>query len=124
MYNSMIGRRRLAISFQTEAELLGGRFRGERRRRLNDLLAAMLKLPQRPSTSECYARVAAKRKELRKRHSPGGDASDADVWIISGALEHGLPLLSHDKKQVPLGRAVGLRILTNLEGLRDENPVI
>ncbi len=121
-YDQMIGSRRLAVSFQTAAEILGVDFAPARRRRVETLLAATLRLPQQPSTDVWYARIIRKRKELRKLQQQGSDASDADVWIISSALEYRLPLLSHDRQQVALGRAVGLRVLTNLEGLRDANP--
>lgn len=52
------------------------------------------------------------------------DAQDADAWVISSALEHAAPLLSHDIQQVHLGRAVGLQVLTALDGLKDQNPNI
>ncbi len=123
-YQEMLGDRRLATSFQTPPELLGGNFGPARQKRVDDLLAATLSLPHAESTDVWYARVAAKRKELKKRAQPGGDASDADVWIISSALEHRLPLMSHDSQQVLLGRAMGLRVLTNVDRLRDDNPQI
>ena len=46
------------------------------------------------------------------------------MWIIASALEHDLPLLSHDRQQVALGRVAGLDVLTNLPGLRDHNPAL
>ncbi len=121
-YNKMIGSRRLAISFQTPGELLGAGFGAARKRRVDMLLAVTLRLPQQPSTDVWYARVAQKRRELGKLQQEGRNASDADVWIISSALEYGLPLLSHDAQQVALGRAMGLQVLTNLDSLRDANP--
>jgi predicted nucleic acid-binding protein len=121
-YQGLIGERRLAISFQTEAELLGFPYKEARRRRLEDLLAAMLKLPHSEATSVWYGRVVEARKNLRTSHRPGEGASEADVWIIASALEHQLPLLTHDEHQVHLGRAMGLRVLTNLPDLREANP--
>ena len=121
-YQTLIGERRLAASFQTWPELNGAGYRGERQQRVNDLLTVTLQLPHSGATNEWYARVQERRRDLRKRQFSGSDASDADVWIISSALEHRLPLLSHDKQQVALGRAMGLKVLTDLEGLRDENP--
>jgi predicted nucleic acid-binding protein len=121
-YQKLLGNRRIAISFQAHAELLGAGFGAKRQQRLNDLLAAILILPQSEATSIWYSRVAARRSELRKAKKDGAAASDADVWIISSALEHRLSLLSHDKQQVQLGRAIGLKVVTNLEGLRDDNP--
>jgi len=121
-YERLIGDRRLAISFQTEAELLGFPYKEARRKRLDDLLAAMLKLPHSEATSIWYARVVEVRTDLRRLSRPGGGAQDGDVWVISSALEHELPLLSHDEQQVQLGRAMGLKVLTDLPDLRDTNP--
>lgn len=121
-YEQMMGDRWLAVSFQTPPELWDGPFGESRRQRLQDYLATMAVLPNTEATGVWYSRVAEKRRDLRKKRQPGADASDADVWIVSSALEHRLPLLSHDKQQVELGRAAGLRVLTNLPGLRDDNP--
>lgn len=121
-YQSMLGERRLAVSFQTPAELLGAGFGPRRQQRVNDLLAAILILPHSESTNIWYSRVAERRRELKRAGRDGSDASDADVWIISSALEYGLPLLSHDKQQIHLGRAMGLRVPTDLDGLREDNP--
>jgi predicted nucleic acid-binding protein len=123
-YNEMLGKRRLAVSFQTTAELLGAGFARARQKRLDDLLKVILRLPQQPSTDRWYARVVEKRAELNKRRELGAGADAADVWIISSCLEYALPLLSHDRHQVALGRAMGLQVLTNLEELRDKNPDI
>jgi len=121
-YRGMIGERWLAISFQTEAELQGFPFKEARRKRLDDLLAAALKLPHSEATSVWYSRVVQRRAELRRSGGSGGSAQDADAWIISSALEHNLAMLSHDQEQVHLGRAMGLKVLTNLPGLRETNP--
>jgi predicted nucleic acid-binding protein len=121
-YQSMIGEHRLAISFQTEAEALSFPFEGARRKRLDDLLAAMLRLPHSEATSVWYSRVVGKRTNLRRSGLPGGNAQDADVWVISSALEHRLAVLSHDEAQVHLGRAMGLKVVTNLPGYRETNP--
>jgi predicted nucleic acid-binding protein len=121
-YQAMIGDRRLAVSFQTEAELLSWKVGEARRQRLNDLLAAMLRLPHSEATSVWYSRVVQRRAELRRSGGSGASAQDADAWIISSALEHNLAMLSHDQEQVHLGRAMGLKVLTNLPGLRETNP--
>lgn len=123
-YQEMMGERWLAVSFQTPPELWDGPVGESRRQRLRDYIAATLVLPNTEATGVWYSRVAERRKELRKMQQPGSDASDADVWIISTALEHRMPLLSHDKQQVQLGRAVGLRVLTNIPELRDDNPTL
>lgn len=121
-YGAMIGDRRLAVSFQTEAELLGWEVGGARRKRLDDLLAAALKLPHSEATSVWYSRVVQRRAELRRSGGSGGSAQDADAWIISSGLEHNLAMLSHDQEQVHLGRVMGLKVLTNIPGLRETNP--
>jgi predicted nucleic acid-binding protein len=121
-YEGMIGERRLAVSFQTEAELLGWKAGEARRQRLNDLLAAMLRLPHSEATTLWYSRVVQRRAELQRSRGSGANAQDADAWIISSALEHNLAMLSHDQEQVHLGRAMGLKVLTNLPGLREANP--
>jgi len=121
-YEALLGQRRLAVSFQTRAELLALGVGEARQRRVNDLLAATLILPHSEATDVWYSRVLLVRNDLRRSGRPRGDAGEADVWIIASALEHGLPLLSHDKGQVHLGRAAGLRVVTNLEGLREDNP--
>lgn len=121
-YQEMIGERKLAVSFQVRAELLSAGFGPNRRKRLDDLLAAMLVLPHAESTDVWYSRTIERRRELKKMGQPGCDAGEADAWIISSSLEHSIPLLSHDVQQVNLGRAIGARIITNLPTLRDSNP--
>lgn len=123
-YQEMMGERWLAFSFQTPPELRSAGYGGPRQQRLEDLLTVTLVLPNSEATGVWYSRVTDKRRELRKMGQPGASASDADVWIICSALEHGLPLLSHDKEQVHLGRAAGLRVLTNLPDLREDNPAL
>lgn len=120
-YNRILGDDRIAISFQTQAELSSGGYKGARKQRLDDLLAATLKLPQSEATNIWYGRVIQKRKELRTLRKNGADAGDADVWIISSALEHGLRLLSHDRQQVGLARAMAVPTFTDLVDLRDGN---
>ena len=122
-YQRLMGESRLAVSFQTPAELLSAGFGTARQQRLEDLLKVTLRLPHSEATNVWYSRVVEKRDFLRKaQQQPGHAASDADVWIISSALEHKLTLMSHDAQQVYLGRAMGLRVLTNLDGLREGNP--
>jgi len=121
-YQGLLGNLRLAVSFQTPAELLSAGFGAARQQRLQDLLNVILVLPHSEATNVCYARVVERRRDLRKAQQPGADAADADAWIIGSALEHKLSLMSHDAHQVCLGRAMGLRVLTNLSGLRDGNP--
>jgi predicted nucleic acid-binding protein len=120
-YQRLMGESRLAVSFQTPAELLSAGFGAARQQRLQDLLNMILVLPHSEATNVCYARVVERRRDLR-RAQQGADASDADAWIIGSALEHKLSLMSHDAQQVCLGRAMGLPVLTNLSDLRDGNP--
>ena len=121
-YFRWLGSKRLAVNFQVQAELLGAGFGGQRKQRLDDLLAACTKLPMNESTHIWYARVLNVRTELRKAHHEGGDCGDADMWVISSALEYGVPLFSHDRKQVQLARFMNGDCLTNLNELRDANP--
>ena len=121
-YEHLLGGRRIAVSFQTPPELLGARIGPKRRQRVMDLIATFLKLPHAESTDVWYARVIERRKQLRSRSQEGSGASEADVWIISSTLEHRMALLSHDAQQIHLGRAEGLKVLTNLDGLKDDNP--
>lgn len=121
-YQDMLGTRRLAMSFRTGTELLSFPFGARRKQRLDDLRAAILLLPHSESTDVWFFRVNERRLELKKSNRPGADLSEADVWIISSALEYSLPLMSHDIQQVHLGRAMGLKVLTNLDGLKEDNP--
>lgn len=110
------------MSFRTGTELLSFPFGARRKQRLDDLRAAILLLPHSESTDVWFFRVNERRLELKKSNRPGADLSEADVWIISSALEYSLPLMSHDIQQVHLGRAMGLKVLTNLDGLKEDNP--
>jgi predicted nucleic acid-binding protein len=123
-YNDMIGDRWLAVSFQTRPELLAADFGEARRQRIEDLLAVSLKLPHSEATDVQYSKIIPMRKELKRIRRPGGDAGEGDMWIIASALEHGLPLISHDEGQVDLGRAMGVKVLTNLPDLRNTNPIL
>jgi predicted nucleic acid-binding protein len=123
-YSVMLGERRLAISFQTEAELLTFPLGEKRTKQLQALLAATLKLPHSLATSVKYAVVTAARTELRARHLAGEGTDDGDMWVLSSAMEYGLPVLSHDADLVCLGRHLDHAVLTNLPVLRDANPAI
>lgn len=114
-YWRLIGERRLAISFQVEAELLGAEYVGRRAARLAALLRlAALRLPHGDATTIEYARVIRERRRLKTRRRAGGDAGDADVWIISSAIEYDLPFFSHDSQLIRLAQAVGLPVFTAL----------
>ncbi|MEX2236959.1 MAG: hypothetical protein WEB00_05415 [Dehalococcoidia bacterium] len=121
-YGTFLLSGRLAINFQALAELRGCKFGDQRMQRLEDLIAATLVLPHSVVTSSWYARVAEMRAGLRKLKARGGDAGDADMWVVSSALEFQLDLLSHDGPQIELARALGVRGFTNLPQLRDGNP--
>jgi predicted nucleic acid-binding protein len=123
-YQRLLGQRRIAVAFPTLAELLGAPFGEARMQRARELLAVVLKLRNSEATSVWFARIAERRRALRKSQQPGSDASDNDVWIIAASLEYGFPLLSHDDQQVQLGRSVGVKVLTNLDELKDDNPTI
>ena len=121
-YQAALGDKRIAISFQVKPELLAFPMGDSRRDRLNILVAASLELPHTEATNVWYARVAGKRADLQKVHHDGGNAGDGDVWIISSALEHRLPFMSHDGPCVELARAMGLPVFTDLPDLSAGNP--
>ena len=123
-YNRITSGRQLAVSFQTRAEFLAANYSTARQARLDQLLNDGVQLPHKWQTSLAYAQVAIIRKQLKRAQLVGGDASDGDVWVIAGAIEYFLPLLSHDAQQVALARAAGVLTFTNLPGLREENPVL
>lgn len=121
-YRGWIGEHRIAINFQTEAELLSCNFGPARMQRLHDLLAVILKLPQTGATIVHNARVAEKRREFQHYNHVAGEVGDGDVWIISSCLEHELTWFSHDGPAVHLGRALGIAVFTNLPDLLNGNP--
>jgi predicted nucleic acid-binding protein len=121
-YNGWLEDRKLAINFQTEAELLSWKYAEDRMQRLSDLVGVLLKLPQTGATILRYAEVADKRKEFQRINHLAGNTGDGDVWIISSALEHGMVLFSHDRSAVQLARAMSLKVYTNLPELREGNP--
>lgn len=121
-YNDILGDERLAVSFQTVAELQAASWGPRRQQRVDDLLAVTLKLPNSEATGVWYARAIKVRKDLKMRGRSGQDAGDADMWIVASALEWRYPLLSHDEGQVGLSRAMGAKVFTDLPGLRDGNP--
>ena len=121
-YSAWRGASKLAINDQVQAELLGAGHSGRRKERLDDLVRACVKLPLSESTHVRYAQAAEVRGVLRKTGADGRDAGDNDVWIIASALEYNIPLLSHDKQQVHLARLAGVKVVTNLPELRNQNP--
>jgi hypothetical protein len=121
-YHGWIGDRRIAISFQTKAELLGCSFGEARMQRLRDLVASMLELGPTAATIELYARAAEKKREFQKVNHIAGEVGEGDIWVISSALEHRLVFLCHDGPAVQLARAMELEVFTNLPSLREGNP--
>jgi predicted nucleic acid-binding protein len=122
-YRQLLDGKLILLSFQVHAELLCADYSPARTARLMILQSNALKSPHTELTSVYYADVARFRKALKRARQHGGDASDADVWIIASALEHHAPLVSHDIHQVELGRAAGLPVFTQLADLRVANPV-
>ncbi len=112
----------MAISFQTDAELLSSEYAPRRQARLNYALSFALRLPHTAETSVWYAKIVTVRKELKRARKAGGDAGDADVWIIAGAAEHRIPLISHDRQMVVLARSSDQRAYTAIPTLRSGNP--
>ena len=121
-YNKIVGRKRLVMSFQSRPELLSADYTPARKKRLDNLMAATVPAPHSDATDVWYARIVSVRKQLKAQQRIGSDAGDADVWIIASALEHGIPMMSHDRQQVCLARACGLPTYTNLDDLREQNP--
>lgn len=121
-YNAWRGNRRLAVNDHIIGELLAADFQGTTKQRLDDLLAACVKIPMSGATHVCYAKVAGVRAVLKTTHVEGQGAGDNDVWIIAAALEHGIPLFSHDRHQVGLGRLAGVKVITNISDLSHMNP--
>ena len=112
----------MAVSFQTEAELLSSEYAPRRQARLDYALSFALKLPHTDETSSWYARIVATRKELKRGRKAGGDAGDADVWIVASAAEYQLALITHDRQMVHLARSSGRPTYTALPVLRSGNP--
>ncbi len=121
-YNRIIGHKRIVLSFQSRPELLGANYAPSRQKRLDALLAVVITAPHSAATDVWYARVVAVRKQLKAQSRMGGDAGDADAWIIASALEHSVPLMSHDRQQVELARACDCPTYTDLDELRAGNP--
>jgi predicted nucleic acid-binding protein len=99
----MIGEAEIVLSFQVWPETVSGNFTPARRSRLDLLMSTAVWLPHSRAADIRYAQVLIVRKASKRRQVVGSDASDADMWIIASALEHALPLLSHDRQQVALG---------------------
>ena len=112
----------LVISFQTRPELAAAAYAPPRQARLEGLLRAIVELPHGHETSGWYTRGILQRKVLKRARRVGGDAGDADLWIIASALEYSIPLVSHDAQQVALGRAMGLSVFTALPAHISGNP--
>ena len=41
---------------------------------------------------------------------------DTDLWIIAHAAEYGVPYMSHDRGACEVARALGVEVLTALQG--------
>jgi predicted nucleic acid-binding protein len=121
-YSDLLAPYNLAISFQTRAELLAAGYSPPRQRRLDDLLSRSVILPHSDDTSEWYARAIIARRRLRSARRLGSDASDGDVWVMSSSGEYETPLISHDRHQVSLARAIDIPTFTALPALHAGNP--
>jgi|CXWL01.1.fsa_nt_gi predicted nucleic acid-binding protein len=120
-YERILVGRKAAMSFQADAELLSAGYAPSRDQRLSALRHGIVLLPHSQATSAWYARVIGVRKALRPRRSLGSGAGDADVWIIASAMEHGIPLVSHDRQQIALAQAAGHSVFTNIRDMRHVN---
>jgi predicted nucleic acid-binding protein len=121
-YRALLDGYVLGLSFQADAELMSADYAIGRQLKLQALAAMCVRIPHTDATSRRYADVSRIRRGLRRQRAAGSDASDADAWIISSAIEHGADLLSHDAQQVALARAMGLDVYTALPRLRAGNP--
>jgi predicted nucleic acid-binding protein len=121
-YMSWIGSRQMALNFQILAELLNLGVNHDRMVNLEALLAAAVPLPHGDSTSVWYSRTFEARRALKRGNQLGGDAGDADRWIVASALEYGIPCVSHDRQFVALARALRVDTFTALPGLSEGNP--
>lgn len=113
-YADLLNGRRIAISFQTAAELLVADFSDARQQRLEFAVSNTVRLPHSGTTSLHYADVSRARALLSKSRELGRDAGDADMWIISSALRYDLRLVTHDRQQLALAEAAGVECLTAL----------
>jgi predicted nucleic acid-binding protein len=124
LYGEFLAQRRLATNFQIEAEVRNAPANVGllRQQRCEELLAACLHLPNSEATGIWYGRVAQQRAALRKLNSLGQGAGDGDMWIVSSALEFGLPMMSHDAGQILLARSLLVPVFTALDGYKADNP--
>ena len=111
-YQALLHERHISLSFQVRAELLEYPQRhnwGTRRTEALELLIQKcVSVPHTEAATTWYARVTAKRGELRN------PAEDSDVWVVAQALEHSVPFMSNDRAAIELARGMGLETLTML----------
>src|SRR5437588_3171723 len=93
LYRKHLDGKRVALSFMTVAELY--RWVLERKwgaKKIEELRARLKKyviVPYDDDTAWKYAEV---------RSIPGRPVDPGDAWIAAGALRHGIPLVTHNKK--------------------------
>lgn len=105
-YRVHIEKRLLVISFMTVAEMYEGAYRAHcGRTKLRRLEAALRGYVVAPYTSETCRRWGQVRYERRRQPISGEDA-----WIAATALEHGVPLVTHNPDD--FGDITGLQVLT------------
>jgi predicted nucleic acid-binding protein len=122
-YDELVGARRIAVSFQTVAELLSSGFSPARQVRLDSALAMTPWLPHSDETSYWYAQVANVHRSLRSQRARGRDAGDADMGIIASAAEYGCELITHDRHMLARAQSFGHDTASALLALRaDSSP--
>ncbi len=99
LYAADLQGKKLAISFQTEAEVrfgaLAAGWGSKRLDALEDRLAMAVAVPAHAALTATYAEL---RNECRKTgHALQAGRHTADLWIASTALTLSAPLVTHDK---------------------------
>ena len=111
-YRELLGDRTIALSYFVRTELDGRDWSVRRRALLNALYEECVGLPAAEATGTWYNRANAKRRELGLI----SQVSDTDLWIIAHAAEYGVPYMSHDRGACAVARALGVEVLTALQG--------
>ena len=110
-YRPHLEGRLIAISFQTEAELLVARERQQwDREAFQRLLSPYQVVPWSEQLRACYVRVRAAAL-IRNQRGQGPKLDAADGWVVAAALMLDQPLVTHDEK---LSRSPLIEVITEL----------
>jgi len=112
-YQPKMADQTLILSFQTVAELwawgVDHRWTKKDLGRLDRFLGKFLIVPYSFELAKIWADVCTHCKRRGRRLESG------DGWIIATAVQHGLPLVTHDRDQLGLG-VKGLEVVSALLG--------